>query len=93
MNQSDTKTFNNYWSEKIDDFIDKCLVINADGISLKVGVFNSDNLSKRKTSRVKHLEKTYSEHYESLLKRQNTKKVTKKIGHIQFCQEYSPDSI
>ena len=40
MNQSDTKTFNKYWSDRLDEFIDKCLIISEQGISLKIGTFN-----------------------------------------------------
>lgn len=84
MNQSDTKTFHKNWIERIDEFIDKCLSINEEGISLRVGSFNFESSGRKKSSSRKHVQKVYLEQYEELVKR--NKKVTKKIGNINFSQ-------
>lgn len=86
MNQSDTRTFHKCWNEKIDEFIDKCLVVNEDGISLKVGSFNVETGSKKKSTLIKHVQRVYLEQYEALVKNTKNKKVTKKIVNINFSQ-------
>ena len=59
MNQADTRTFHKHWAQKLDEFIDKCLAINEDGISLKLTYFNLDILSSKKSNSIKNVRKVY----------------------------------